>query len=218
MLWSARLECFGKIRRSVIPNFTTMKKSAFLVLSLCLTLAFVLGSCTPPVDHSAKVTTLDSLYADVEAAELRFNTINRFNTDQFFENIEAELSLVQDNFEGSMDRDMAKTLADYRSITKLVKNFSSRHKRLGGEIARTKAQLRGLTQALSDGATQDSQGNQFTPEYVNKVFSQEQKVAKSLIEEIDEMIDRLNTAQTRYDELHPEVEVIIASLEIETEE
>jgi hypothetical protein len=171
-----------------------------------------------PADHSAKIVALDSLNAEVEEAEGRFNLINAFNTDQFFKGIEADLAVVQDNYEGSMDREMAADLAGYRSITKLAKNFLSRHKRVKAEILRTKTQLLDLSQALSGGATQDSQGNQFTPEYVNKVFGLEKKVAESLIGEIDDMIDRLKQAQERYDELHPKVAPIVDLLKQEIEE
>ena len=171
-----------------------------------------------PADHSAKTVALDSLNAEVEEAEGRFNLINAFNTDQFFKGIEADLAVVQDNYEGSMDREMATDLAGYRSITKLAKNFLSRHKRVKAEILRTKTQLLDLSQALSGGATQDSQGNQFTPEYVNKVFGLEKKVAESLIGEIDDMIDRLKQAQDRYDELHPKVAAIVDLYKQEIEE
>lgn len=195
-----------------------MKKSAVLFCLMALTGSLFLDSCQMPADHSVKIATLDSLNAEVEEAEGRFNLINAFNTDQFFKGIEADLAVVQDNYEGSMDREMAADLAGYRSITKLVKNFMSRHKRVKAEILRTKAQLLDLSQALSGGATQDSQGNQFTPEYVNKVFGLEKKVAESLIGEIDDMIDRLKQAQERYDELHPKVASIVDSLKQEIEE
>jgi len=195
-----------------------MKKSAVLFCLMALTGSLFLDSCQMPADHSVKIATLDSLNAEVEEAEGRFNLINAFNTDQFFKGIEADLAFVQDNYEGSMGREMAADLAGYRSITKLVKNFMSRHKRIKAEILRTKAQLLDLSQALSGGATQDSQGNQFTPEYVNKVFGLEKKVAESLIGEIDDMIDRLKQAQERYDELHPKVASIVDSLNQEIEE
>ena len=195
-----------------------MKKPVVLFCLLVLSGSLFLDSCQMPADHSAKIVALDSLNAEVEEAEGRFNLINAFNTDQFFKGIEADLAVVQDNYEGSMDREMATDLAGYRSITKLAKNFLSRHKRVKAEILRTKTQLLDLSQALSGGATQDSQGNQFTPEYVNKVFGLEKKVAESLIGEIDDMIDRLKQAQERYDELHPKVAPIVDLLKQEIEE
>lgn len=195
-----------------------MNKSTSLFCLLMVAGTLFLGSCQMPADHSSRIATLDSLYTAVEEAEGRFNKINAFNTDQFFKGIEVDLSVIQDSYEGAMGRDMAADLASYRSITKLVKNFSSRHKRVKSEILRTKTQLLDLNQALNGGATQDSQGNQFTPEYVDKVFGQEKKVAESLIREIDDMIDRLKRAQERYDDLHSKVAPIIDSLKQETQE
>jgi hypothetical protein len=195
-----------------------MKKSAYLFCALTFAGLAMLTSCDSRADHSGRIASLDSLSIEVEEAEGRFNKINAFNTDQFFKEIEADLSLIQDNFEGEMDRDMATSLASYRGITKLVKNFSKRHKRVKAEILRTKSQLLDLSQALSAGATQDSQGNQFTAAYVNKVFVQEKKVAENLIVEIDDMIERLKQAQERYDEIHPQVVPVIDSLQTEIEE
>lgn len=195
-----------------------MKKSAYLFCALAFVGLAMLTSCDSPADHSGQIASLDSLSIEVDEAEGRFNTINAFNTDQFFQGIEADLSLIQGNYEGEMGRDVAASLASYRSITKLVKNFSKRHKRVKAEILRTKTQLLDLSQALSAGATQDSQGNQFTVVYVNKVFVQEKKVAENLIVEIGDMIERLKQAQERYDEIRPQVVPVIDSLQTEIEE
>ena len=185
-----------------------------LTLTVGLVTLLILGisSCEPKPSYSSEISQLDSLYFAVTDAEKRFDEIQQEPTSNFFGSIKDDLEFIQQNYEGSMDREKGSLLANYRSITKLVKDFDRRYSRTNAEIDRTKDQLRTLQSALEDGATHDSQGGEMTPEYVAKVFRQEKEVASNLIEEIDEMRDRIELAQERYREIHPSVMPILDSL------
>ena len=135
-----------------------------------------------------------------------------------FGRIEADLKAVQESYEGDMSFKLAKKLSDYREVTKMVKDFPRRYARIKSEIERTKGQLGGLERALTAKATVDSKGNEITPEYVERMYNQEQKVASSLINEIDEMCAKLKSAQTRYTDMLPQVTPILDSLGINSPE
>jgi chromosome segregation ATPase len=177
-----------------------------------------LGSCTSSVDHSEKIGSLQSLQADLLRAENDFSQIDFEETKAMFGRIEADLKAVQESYEGDMSFKLAKKLSDYREVTKMVKDFPRRYARIKSEIERTKGQLSGLERALTAKATVDSKGNEITPEYVERMYNQEQKVASSLINEIDEMCAKLKSAQTRYTDMLPQVTPILDSLGINSPE
>lgn len=195
-----------------------MRSKLFIVfLSSAICGLLVLGSlssCESKADHTAVIQTLDSTFQAVEKAEKKFNTIDRFNTEQFFKGIKADLDYVQANYEGEMDYEVAKLFADYRSITKLVKDFGHRHTRLKKEILRTKKQIFDLQSAIEAGATQDAAGNEFSSLYLSTHSSQEVRIADELVNEIDEMVERLKKAQTRYDQIFPQIEAAFEELGI----
>ncbi|MFT5184681.1 MAG: hypothetical protein ACI84C_001814 [Flavobacteriales bacterium] len=195
-----------------------MRSKLFVVfLSSAILGLLVLGSlssCESKVDHIAVIQSLDSTFQSVETAEKKFNNINRFNTEQFFKGIKGDLDYVQASYKGEMAYDMAKLFADYRSITKLVKDFGHRHTRLKKEILRTKKQIFDLQSAIMAGATQDAEGNKFSNLYLETHSSQEVRIAKELVDEIDEMVERLKKAQARYDQVYPEIEAAFRELGI----
>jgi uncharacterized protein YukE len=192
-------------------------KLIFVFLAFAMSSLLVIGSftsCQPKVDHAAVLKTLDSSYQAVETAEKKFNSIDRFNTEQLFKGIKADLDYVQATYKGEMKYDDAKLFADYRSITKLVKDFGHRHTRLKKEIQRTKKQIFDLKSALEAGATKDAAGNNFSALYVEKQCAQEKRIAEEVVTEIDEMVERLQKAQERYNKLYPDIEAAFVELGI----
>lgn len=182
------------------------------IVGLVATALFGMSSCQSRPAYIGEIRALDSLFFAVTDAERRFDEIQQESTSEFFGSIKDDLEFIQQSYEGTMDRDRAALLADYRSITKLVKDFDRRYTRTNAEIDRTKNQLRTLQNALESGATHDSEGGEMTAEYVAKVYKQETEVASNLIVEIDKMRDRIQLAQERYRELHPDVMPILDSL------
>ncbi|MCB0761159.1 MAG: hypothetical protein KDC12_06505 [Flavobacteriales bacterium] len=171
-----------------------------------------LSGCSKSYTATTEIAQLDSAYQQVEEAEVRFNSIDRFNTANFFKHIKSDLEYVQKNYTGEMEFEPAKVLADYRAVTKYVKDFEHRHTRTKNEIERTKTQLFNLKQALEQGATTDAEGNEISADYVRIHCEQELRIAQELISGIDEMIDRLKQAEQRYTEVHPQVVDVFAQL------
>ena len=181
--------------------------------TICMAMIF---GCQSSGSHTEKVRVLDSLYTEVEEAEKVLAQIPHDTAMKTIAAIQKDLKYVQDTYEGDMNKDHALKLADYRSVSRIVKNYGKRKKRLESEIERTKSQLKGLKEALEMGATEDKEGNKIDSDYVEQAFSQEKKVAENLIEEIHEMEDRVEMMQTRYIELLPRVNPILDSLKQST--
>jgi superfamily I DNA and RNA helicase len=178
-------------------------------------LATVFG-CNTSGSHSEKVRVLDSLYNEVNEAEKVLAQIPHDTAVKTVAKIKKDLSYVQKNYEGDMNKDHALKLADYRATSRLIKNYGERHNRLKSEIERTKTQLMGLKEALESGATEDKEGNKISSDYVEKAFQQEKMIAENLIKEIHEMKDRVEMMQTKYNDLLPRVNPILDSLKQST--
>jgi hypothetical protein len=164
------------------------------------------------MDHSDKIASLDSMLLEVDSAAERFANINKSYTEELFRTVGADIKAVEQNFSGEMDMDMARILSLYRSIPKNVKDFGRRHTRISNEIGRTTKQLTDFKNALEIKATIDSEGNEITPAYVDRVFDQEIKVAGQLVEEVDEMIDRLHIAENQYESIQLKADSVLKIL------
>ncbi|MFZ6053187.1 hypothetical protein [Halocola ammonii] len=191
-------------------------KSKFLPLAFAATCMALIFGCQSSGNHTEKVRILDSLYTEVEEAEKVLAQIPHDTAMKTISAIQKDLKFVQDTYEGDMNKDHALKLADYRSVSRIVKNYGQRKKRLEDEIERTKSQLTGLKEALEMGATEDKEGNKIDSDYVEQAFSQEKKVAENLIKEIHEMRDRVEMMQTKYIETLPKVNPILDSLKQST--
>lgn len=187
-------------------------KFQILTVSFIAALLALIYGCNTSGSYNQKVEVLDSLYTEVLEAEKVLAEIPHDTAVKTIAAIKKDLKYVQDTYEGDMNKDHALKLADYRSVSRLVKNYGQRHNRLKSEIERTKTQLQGLKNALESGATEDREGNKIDSDYVEKAFAQEKKVAENLVEEIHEMRDRVEMMQNRYIELLPKVNPILDSL------
>ena len=111
-----------------------------------------------------------------------------------------------------MDKNTAMLISQYKSTANIVKDWSSKHRRIGKEIQRTRHQLANLRDALKIGATEDSEGTAFTPEYVDRVFNQEITVAGHLVDEIHDMAGRLERAESICATMQPQVQEVLDGL------
>lgn len=187
----------------------------FGLSAVVIGMSMLMQGCEPSHNFPEETRLLDSLYEEVGSAAERFGEIAQEKTSQTILNIEADLDKIQKTYVGDMPREKAFMLGEYYESKKICKNFDSRYKRLQNEISRTSQQLKDLSGALKTGATQDTEGNQFTEIYVKEVFTQEVSVAKSLITEIDDLKQRVAKLEMKYEELKPQIQELMDSLGIE---
>lgn len=189
-------------------------KANHLILGGML-LALLFAGCQRQPDHSGKIQSLDKLLVQLDSAELVFSEVDRSEGIELRKKIDADVKRIAANYTEEMSRETASLVSQYKSTGNIVKNWGKRHKRISREIERTRKQLQDLKKALEIGATEDQDGNAFTPEYVEKVYTQECTVAEHLIEEIEDMHERQSRARSTYEKYEPSVERILEQLPAE---
>lgn len=180
-----------------------------------LALALVLTACQRQPDHSEKIQSLDQLQSRLDSAEALFAEVDLSKGVELRKRIDADVHRIAANAPEEMSRESASLVSRYKSTGNIIKNWSKRHNRVNREIDRTRKQLGDLKQALEMNATEDSDGNAFTPDYVQKVYTQECTVAEHLIEEIEDMHERLGKAQVTYEKFKPSIDRILEQLPAE---
>lgn len=189
-------------------------KRGFVAIFILLIGFLMFQGCKSHEQYASEIGVLDSLREEVTDAAERFGEIPFDQTVTTINTIESDLEAIQREYIGNMPKAQAMMLGSYYESKKICKNFSSRYKRLSNEIERTDKQLKDLSGALQTGATEDTEGNQFTPIYVKEVFTQEVSVAKSLITEIDDLNQRVSKLEMRYEDLKPQITELMDSLGI----
>ena len=165
-------------------------------------LVLVLASCQRQPDYLSEMDALDSALLRVDSAATVFEAVSLERGIELNQTINGEVKRVAAAFTAEMDKNTAN----------IVKDWSSKHRRIGKEIQRTRHQLSNLRDALKIGATEDSEGTAFTPEYVDRVFNQEITVAGHLVDQIHDMAGRLERAESSYVSMQPQVQQVLDGL------
>lgn len=187
-----------------------MKK--LLTYTLAMALIGMVYACQRTADHSEKIQSIDLAIERVDSARQVFMTIDQNEGSRLNQAINGNVKRIATHYADDMDKETGMLLSQYKSTANIVKDWGSRYRRVYNEINRTEHQLSNLKKALEMNATQDSLGNAFTPEFVDRVFQQEMTVADHLVEEISDMKDRLQRAQESYETLHPRVQPLLDAL------
>ena len=168
-------------------------------------------ACTRP-DFSAQASTVDSLRIQLDSSHARFSAVDCDSLQRIHDTIVSHLEYVQANYEGAMKRDMARHMANYRSLRKLVPDASRRKAEVEKSIATTRGQLEKLSEALRGDYTHDAAGNKLTIEYVNQLLSTERAAAEALIKEMDLVTQRSVLMMDNFHELLPQVRFWVDSI------
>lgn len=187
-----------------------MRKSRTILL--CAAAALAVVSCQRAPDYSAKITQLDQALVRVDSAALVFETIDRQSGVELAASIDADVKYIAERYHKDMQKETAMLVSQYKSTANIIKDWGSRHRRVTKELERTNHQLNNLKAALEIGATEDSEGNPFTDEYVERAFAQEVTVAEHLVEEILDMEERLGRAHKVHDSMKAQIDAVIATL------
>ena len=175
-------------------------------------LVLVLASCQRQPDYLSEMDALDSALLRVDSAATVFEAVSLERGIELNQTINGEVKRVANAFTAEMDKNTAMLISQYKSTANIVKDWSSKHRRIGKEIQRTRHQLTNLRDALKIGATEDSEGTAFTPEYVDRVFNQEITVAGHLVDQIHDMAGRLERAESSYASMQPQVQQVLDGL------
>ena len=166
----------------------------------------VLAACNNiKPDYSVQIKTVDSLLAEVKAAEQRFNEIDHQKVLNALDTIREDMNRMGFVAQGEIELEEARLFADYNSTKRLIKDYPTRFKRISREMTRTQKQLSDFGEMLSQKADIDNQGNKITKEYVNKNLEVEKRIAEELIGQVDETIDYADRAMKSFEELIPQI-------------
>lgn len=175
-------------------------------------LLMVMASCQRQPDYASEINALESALERVDSAATVFETVSLERGVELGQTINGEVKRVAAVYTNDMDKSTAMLISQYKSTSNIVKDWNSKHRRIGKEIERTKHQLTNLRDALKKGATEDSEGTAFTAEYVDRVFNQEITVAGHLVDEIGDMAERLERAERVYTQMQPQVQEVLDQL------
>ena len=169
-------------------------------------------------DFSRQVATIDSLKTELDSSYARFAQVNCDSLQAITDSINAHLEYVQKNYEGSMRRSMAKHMADYRMVRKLVPDVSKRAALVESGIATARTQLANLRLALAEDFTHDAKGNKLTKEYVMQLVQEEKTATDALIKEMNLITERSVPMIKHYNDYYPQVRFWVDSIPQKPEE
>jgi len=184
------------------------KGTLFLFCAGCYALLSGCGKA----DFSKQIATVDSLKTELDSSYARFARVNCDSLQAINDSINAHLEYVQTNYEGSMRRSMAKHMADYRMVRKIVPDAAKRAQQVNTGIETARAQLDNLKQALTGDFTHDAKGNKLTPEYVNQLMLEEKTATDALIQEMNLITERSVPMIKHYNDYYPQVRFWLDSI------
>jgi hypothetical protein len=147
-----------------------MRHPSFFGVLLFGLLMAVFNACTEPRDFSSHLRALDSLQTRITSAGTELNAVVLFPKDT----ITSELKFIEENFRGTMELAMAKTLLRAGSFRDQLQQLEAWKENLNRRSDHLKSEMTALNKTLTDRATHDANNAEVTTLY-----------ADSLIEEID---------------------------------
>jgi len=158
------------------------------------------------------IRSIDSLSSELESSYQRFSAINCDSLQRIEDSIEKHLHWVQDNYTGTMRREMGKHMGEYRMVKKLVPGAAKRSAEVQAGVAIARKQLNELKGAISGEFTHDASGNKLTSDHVTGLYREERTATEALIREMNLITERSTPMLKHYYELHPRVRFWVDSI------
>lgn len=171
-------------------------------LSTTLACAYFV-SCNFRKDYTNEIRKIDSLavLVDSSLAALKSVTYASYNADSALKN----LLYIQENYNGTMPRLMAKALDQYGMMRKDMVSVGEFSQTLSYQLDTAKKQALDLRQALSEGATHDSKDNKITEDYVKGAIIAEEGHLSDLLNSAKKCVDKSTSMQALYHQMTPQV-------------
>ncbi len=160
-------------------------KAVVFILSVVL-----LASCGGAKKYPEEVKKLDSLLVEVKSAQETFNQIPSEEINSRLDSIQSTIEFLKNALGDEITFDDGLILDDYRATKSIVKKFGKRTAQIKVEFKRTESQLLNFIEALSNGASEDSNGEAITDEYVKQNMKLETTAAENLINSVNELSER----------------------------
>ncbi len=165
----------------------TQKHIRTFALAIVVMISLAIHSCQPKQDHSSAIVLVDSLIHELEKQAADMNAISILN-ERPIDSANIRLQYVQENFVGTMKKDMALDLSAYASTYRAELFMKQQLDTLEIQSDSILSELKSLKQALSEKATHDKNNNEITTDYVSKTLAMEMQNVSSLKEEIADII------------------------------
>jgi hypothetical protein len=165
-----------------------MRKAKHLPLLFWLT---TIGLCSchsslRPVGQERQLLALaDSIELEVNILDL-VPAEDAISASQWAQENLREFELLLEDEEMSVSREEGEIISDVSRARRLLKDQSKRRESIANSQKRTLLQLRGLAEAIGNGATHDSQGTPIDSAYIALNLSRELEMGRTLKKSITE--------------------------------
>jgi hypothetical protein len=165
-----------------------MRKAKHLPLLFWLT---TIGLCSchsslrPDGQERQLLALADSIELEVNILDL-VSAEEAISASQWAQENLREFELLLEDDEMSISREEGEIISDVSRARRLLKDQSKRRESIANSQKRTLLQLRGLAQAIGNGATHDSQGTPIDSAYIARNLSRELQMGRALKKSITE--------------------------------
>lgn len=159
-----------------------MRKAKHLPLLFWLT---TIGLCSchsslrPDGQERQLLALADSIELEVNILDL-VSAEEAISASQWAQENLREFELLLEDDEMSISREEGEIISDVSRARRLLKDQSKRRESIANSQKRTLLQLRGLAEAIGNGATHDSQGTPIDSAYIARNLSRELQMGRTL--------------------------------------
>ena len=169
----------------------------FLMLLFGIGMA-VFNACTEPRDFSANLREIDSLQLVMTHAEEEIDNI----TSPIADTITAQLKYIQENFKGTMQQPMARTLLRYGHFREKTNQIHDWKDSLHLRKEALENELNLFRKTLAEMATHDAEKREITALYADSVFHELESAQQFWHTKINEWIQITRNVNEEWLPLH----------------
>lgn len=204
----------------------TMKKTAFSLsfLPALLVLMLGFGSCKSGVQYPDEVASLELAIDSLTQAQALLAAVDTSEFLSMGREINKNVVFIQTYYQDTMPRETAFMLSDYSSMSKTFKRFRGNRGKLVNKIGFSLAQMQELLTDLKNNVVASPDPKETTDAAeMERAMADEQRAklyvgtevseAENLIQQINAFIVSLERAKNVYDELNPEVMIVVEEVD-----
>lgn len=173
---------------------------------------FLFSACAMGTSYENEIAQLTTLLTEVRNSKEVFDSIDSAQISAVAKESKTQMDSFNKQYKGELTKDQARIVNEFNNVKRLLKDFDRQKKRVSDEYLRTESQLTALISTLKEGNNVDASGNQIDQTYVTKQIGVETKVAQSLIQEVDELNKRCDTALENFEIAKPAMENLLNEL------
>jgi hypothetical protein len=182
------------------------------VVAMLTGMWLTMTACNPRYDFGPSIQRLDSLTVSWSNEWGRWSTDFYDSLPVWADSARAQLVLIQQQFKGKMPAEQALRLSEYHQCKAHMEEIHDHYQRAQSLQTFEMHSMEMLKKALTDKATHDAQGNEITPEYVQRALQLEMEDHGTRIEKWKKVHHEARNARDLFHDLQPRVQSMVDSL------